>query len=115
VGRLHLELLRAVRVVTDTGIHAMGWSREQAYAYLYETVGGRWTPEVDRYIAWPAQSVGYKIGMLEILAQRQAAMDALGDAFDLRAFHRVVVGNGGVPLDVLEQLVQAYIIEKRRD
>jgi uncharacterized protein (DUF885 family) len=109
VGRLQLELLRAVRVVTDTGLHAMGWTSEQAWAYVNETVGPRWTFEVQRYSAWPAQSVGYKVGMVKILELRQAAMDALGDRFNLKAFHRVVIGHGAVPLDVLEQLVQRYV------
>jgi uncharacterized protein (DUF885 family) len=106
---LQLELLRAARVVTDTGLHAMGWTRAEALAYVSETVGSRWASEVYRYIAWPAQSVGYKVGMQKILELRQAAMDQLGDRFDLKAFHHVVVANGGVPLDVLERLVQAYV------
>jgi uncharacterized protein (DUF885 family) len=115
VGRLQLELLRAVRVVTDTGLHAMGWTRGQALAYMSETLGSRWSPEVYRYIAWPAMSVSYKIGMIKILELRQVAMDELGDRFDLKAFHRVVLGNGNVPLDVLERLVQAYIQAEQKN
>jgi len=114
VGRLQFELLRAVRVVTDTGLHTMGWTRGEALAYMSETLGSRWSPEVYRYIAWPAMSVSYKIGMIKIMELRQAAMDELGDRFDLKAFHRVVLGNGNVPLDVLERLVEQYIETERQ-
>jgi uncharacterized protein (DUF885 family) len=110
VGRLHLELLRSVRLVTDTGIHAMGWTREEAQAYMAQAMGG-WTHEVDRYIAWPAQATGYKIGMLEILRLRALAESRLGDTFDLAEFHDVVIGNGSLPLAVLERLVEEWIDE----
>jgi uncharacterized protein (DUF885 family)/formylglycine-generating enzyme required for sulfatase activity len=113
IGRLHLELVRAARVVADTGIHAMEWTREDTYAYMRETVGDRWSFETDRYIAWPAQSVGYKIGMVKILDLRQEAMDELGDQFDIKEFHRIVLGNGSMPLDVLERVVNEYIQTKR--
>jgi uncharacterized protein (DUF885 family) len=72
---------------------------------------GRWN-EVDRYVAWPAQATGYKLGALKILELRQTAMDQLGDRFDLKEFHRVVLGNGMVPLEILERLVQEYIASK---
>jgi len=104
VGRLYLELLRAVRLVTDTGIHAMGWSRQEAKVYLSEAMGG-WTHEVDRYVVLPAQAVGYKIGMLEILRLRELAETKLGDDFDLLAFHDIVIGNGSLPLEILDRLV----------
>jgi uncharacterized protein (DUF885 family) len=107
IGRLDYELLRAVRLVVDTGIHAMRWTREEAQAYMLDIFGNAY--EVDRYIAMPAQATGYKIGMLKILELRQKAMDALGDRFDLKAFHNVVLTNGSVPLDVLERLMQTYI------
>jgi uncharacterized protein (DUF885 family) len=112
LGRLQLELLRAVRLVVDTGIHAKRWTREEGKAYINEALGdpsGRWADEVERYIVLPAQATGYKIGMLKILELRQRAMDQLGQRFDLREFHHVILGNGGVPLDILDQLVQAYI------
>jgi uncharacterized protein (DUF885 family) len=108
LGRLHLELLRAVRLVVDTGIHAEHWTRDEARAYMADVMGG-WTHEVERYVVMPAQATGYKIGMLRILELRERAMDQLGDAFDLKAFHRVVLGSGSMPLDLLERRVQDYI------
>jgi len=115
IGRLHLELLRAVRLVTDTGIHAMRWGREEAKAYMNQALGdpsGRWSHEVDRYIVLPAQATGYKIGMLTILELRQDAMEALGDQFDIKEFHTVILGNGSMPLEILERVVQDYIDTK---
>jgi len=114
IGRLQLELLRAVRLVVDTGIHAKRWTREQAMTYMNEAMGdpsGRFN-EVDRYVAWPAQATGYKLGALKILELRQMATDQLGDRFDPIEFHRVVLGNGMVPLEILERLVQEYIASK---
>ena len=116
IGRLHLELLRAVRLVTDTGIHAMRWSREEAKAYMNEALGdpsGRWSHEVDRYIVLPAQATGYKIGMLKILELREKAMEELGDQFDIKEFHTAILGNGSLPLEILERVVQDYIDAKR--
>jgi uncharacterized protein (DUF885 family) len=112
VGRLRLELLRAARMVVDTGIHAKRWTREQAWGYLEENVGG-WTHEVERYVVWPAQATGYKIGMIKILELRQRAMEQLGDRFDLKEFHNVVLGNGSLPLSILERLVDEYIEAKQ--
>jgi uncharacterized protein (DUF885 family) len=112
VGRLRLELLRAARLVADTGIHALRWTREQARSYLVENVGG-WAHETDRYVAMPAQATGYKIGMIKVLELRQRAMDQLGDRFDLKEFHNVVLGNGCLPLSVLERLVDEYIAANR--
>jgi uncharacterized protein (DUF885 family) len=110
IGRLQLELLRAVRLVTDTGIHAKGWTREEAQSYMSQALGGEHlTHEVDRYVVIPAQATGYKIGMLKILELRQRAMDALGDQFDIKEFHNIVIGNGSLPLEILEQLVDDYI------
>jgi uncharacterized protein (DUF885 family) len=110
LGRLYMELVRAVRLVADTGIHAQGWTREESRAYMTETMGGdRWSGEIDRYIVWPAQSTGYKVGMLKILELRQKAMEALGDDFDPKAFHRVVLLNGSLPLTILEKVVEEYI------
>jgi len=114
IGRLQFELLRAVRLVVDTGIHAKRWTYEEATAYMNDAMGdpsGRFN-EVDRYVAWPAQATGYKIGALKILELRKMAMGQLGDRFDPIEFHRVVLGNGMVPLEILERLVQEYITAK---
>ena len=112
LGRLQYELLRAVRLVTDTGIHAKGWTREEAQAYMDEAMGappGQFSHEVDRYIVLPAQATGYKIGMLKMLELRQRAMEQLGLQFDIKEFHNVVLGNGSMPLEILERIVQDYI------
>jgi uncharacterized protein (DUF885 family) len=116
IGRLQLELLRAVRLVADTGIHAKGWTREGAKVYLEESLGdpsGRWAHEIDRYTVAPGQATGYKVGMLKILELRQMAMEALGDQFDIKDFHNVVLGNGSIPLEMLERLVQDYVDARR--
>jgi uncharacterized protein (DUF885 family)/pimeloyl-ACP methyl ester carboxylesterase len=115
LGRLQMELLRAVRLVVDTGIHAKQWTRAEAKAYMNEALGdpsGRLTHEVERYIVLPAQATGYKIGMLKILELRQRAMDELGDEFDIKEFHNLVLGSGSMPLDILERVVQEYIDAK---
>jgi uncharacterized protein (DUF885 family) len=115
LGRLQLELLRAVRLVTDTSIHAMHWTREEAKAYMDEALGARpgtYSHEVDRYIVLPGQATSYKVGMLKMLELRQGAMDELGDQFDLKEFHSVLLTNGSMPLDILEQAVQDYIDTK---
>lgn len=115
IGRLHLELLRAVRLVTDTGIHAMRWSREEAKVYMNRALGdpsGRWSHEVDRYIVLPAQATGYKIGMLKILELREKAMEELGDQFDIKEFHTAILGAGSMPLEMLDLVVQDYIDAK---
>jgi uncharacterized protein (DUF885 family) len=110
LGRLQDELLRAVRLVTDTGVHAMGWTREEAKAYMDEVMSPPWfSYEVDRYVVLPAQATGYKIGMLKILELRQRAEEALGDDFDIKAFHNVVLGHGPMPLEILEQVVDDWI------
>ncbi len=113
IGRLHLELLRAVRLVADTGIHAKKWTRSEAKAYMKEALGtDRYSDEVDRYIVLPAQATGYKVGMIKMLELRQKAMDELGEQFDMKEFHHVVLCNGGVPLTILEKVVQDYIDAK---
>jgi uncharacterized protein (DUF885 family) len=110
LGRLHLELLRAVRLVTDTGVHALRWTRSEAKAYMTEAMGdANSTHEVDRYLVLPGQATGYKIGMLKILELRQRAMDELGDRFDIKQFHDTILGSGSVPLEVLERIVLEYI------
>jgi uncharacterized protein (DUF885 family) len=110
LGRLNLELLRAARLVADTGIHSMRWTRAEARAYMLDVMG--YAGEVDRYVVRPAQATGYKIGMLKILELRQRAMDRLGDRFDIKEFHNVVLGNGSMPLEILERVVDAYIEAK---
>jgi len=116
-GRLSYEMWRACRLVVDTGIHSMGWTRQQAVDYLagntalsMHEVG----TEIDRYIAWPGQALAYKIGELTILELRASAQQALGDAFDIRAFHDAVLTHGGLPLDVLRVVVQDYVDDTLR-
>lgn len=111
-GHLNAELLRAARLVADTGIHAMGWSRQQAIDYLgANTANGAAdnAVEVDRYIAAPAQALAYKLGQLRIQALRDKARLSLGGRFDIRRFHEVVLGQGPLPLDLLEQQVDRWI------
>jgi len=107
LGRLNMELLRAVRLVADTGIHAMQWSWSDVTEYQTQVLG--YPTERERYMVMPGQATSYYIGFLKILELRQRTMDALGTNFDLKAFHRVVLQNGSVPLSVLEQLVNTYI------
>jgi|HubBroStandDraft_5_1064220.scaffolds.fasta_scaffold00719_10 uncharacterized protein (DUF885 family) len=111
-GRLNLELMRAVRLVVDTGIHSEGWTREQAVAYFSESGAGdepTIKAEVDRYIAWPAQALSYQIGKLKILDLRNRAKQQLGARFDLRAFHDEILSGGSLPLDMLEARVDSWI------
>ena len=111
-GTLDDEMLRAMRLVVDTGIHAMGWSREQAIAYMLANSGmGRTdaTAEVERYIAIPGQALAYKIGALTIQRLRGKAEAALGPRFDIRAFHEQVLGSGALPLPVLEAKIDGWI------
>jgi uncharacterized protein (DUF885 family) len=115
-GRLAMELWRACRLVVDTGIHAKKWTREQAIQYLADnTPNARTEAEnsIERYIVMPSQATAYKIGMIKIVQLRDKAKTALGDKFDIREFHDVVLKNGAVPLDVLESLVDAYIKGKQ--
>ncbi|MDX1676257.1 DUF885 domain-containing protein [Arsukibacterium sp.] len=111
-GRLAMELWRACRLVVDTGIHARKWTREQAIAYLVSNTPNSATDAtkaIERYIVMPGQATAYTIGMIKMLELRDKAKKALGDRFDIRDFHDVVLRNGAVPLDVLEQLVDEYI------
>ena len=111
-GRLNLELMRAVRLVVDTGIHAEGWTREQAVAYFRESGAGdepTIQAEIDRYIAWPAQGLSYQIGKLKILDLRNHAKERLGAHFDIKAFHDEILSGGSLPLDMLEARVDNWI------
>ena len=112
LGRLQFEAFRSARLVVDTGIHTKGWTYDQGVAYMLENTGlerGMVEFEVSRYITWPGQATSYKIGMIRILELRQRAQEQLGDRFDLQEFHNVVLGNGSVPLDTLDRLVDDYI------
>jgi len=111
-GRLTNEIWRAVRLVVDTGIHAKGWNEQQAIDYFKSKVPTSETTirsEIRRYIVWPGQATGYKIGMLKIQELRNHAEKALGDKFDIRAFHDTVLGGGAMPLDILERRVNSWI------
>jgi uncharacterized protein (DUF885 family) len=111
-GHLNAEMLRAARLVVDTGMHAQGWSREQAIAYLVDTLGWsepRARNQIERYMVWPAQALSYKIGSLKILELRARAQQALGDKFSYQKFHEVVIGDGTLPLPILEQRVDRWI------
>jgi uncharacterized protein (DUF885 family) len=112
MGRLSYEMWRACRLVVDTGLHAKGWTKAQAIAFMRSNTALTDTnieAEVNRYISWPGQALGYKIGELKIRALRARAEQALGQRFDLRAFHDAVLGLGAVPLDVLDREINAWI------
>ena len=112
LGRLQAEIFRACRLVVDTGIHAMGWTFDEARSYFMTHTGFRREHaegQIGRYIVWPGQATAYKTGMLRIGALRKRAEEELGPNFDLKAFHRTVLGDGSMPLDLLDVLVEAYI------
>jgi len=111
-GRLTYEMWRACRLVIDTGVHHYGWSREKAQAYLADRTAlstREVETEVDRYISWPAQALSYKLGEITIRRLRSEAEEALGDDFDIRAFHDTILASGSVPLSVLEDRIQRFI------
>ena len=115
-GHLSFEMLRACRLVVDSGLHAFDWSREQAIDYMMANTGqtrGNVTAEVDRYLVWPGQAAAYKIGELKIRALRARAKAALGERFDLRRFHNAVIDGGALPLAVLEQEIDDWIARER--
>jgi len=111
-GRLSYEMWRACRLVVDTGMHYLGWTRQQAIDFMAANSAltiHNITAEVDRYISWPGQATAYKMGELKIRALRKEAEEALGEKFNVREFHDVVLGSGAIPLEVLEENVRAYI------
>ena len=111
IGRLQAELFRGVRLVVDTGIHYKRWNREQAIDYMINNTGmaeSDVVAEIERYFIMPGQALAYKVGMTKLLELRDRAREELGDQFDIREFHRVVLINGSVPLDILEDLVNEY-------
>ncbi len=111
-GQLTYEMWRAIRLVVDTGLHSMNWTRDQAIDYFSKNSAKSKqdiTVEIDRYIVWPGQALGYKIGQLKIRELRTNAEHALGPRFDVRAFHDTVLGQGALPLDVLDRQVQAWV------
>lgn len=115
-GALTMEMWRAVRLVVDTGMHALGWTRQQAIDYMMQNTGKEEhdsTVEIDRYIVWPGQALAYKIGQLKIRELRERAASELGDAFDLRAFHDMILAHGALPLDVLENVTKDWIATRK--
>ena len=112
LGRLQAELHRAVRLVVDTGMHAKKWSREEAISYMVETEGldeATSTSEIERYVVWPGQALGYKLGQLKILALREEARTALGDSFDIRDFNQQVLDVASAPLPYIETVTRDWI------
>jgi prolyl oligopeptidase len=115
IGQLNYDMWRAVRLVVDTGIHQFGWSRDQAIYFFRQNTGKSDQDiqnEVDRYISWPGQALAYKIGQLKIQALRAEAEKALGQRFDIRAFHDKLLGSGALPLSVVETDMRAWIAEQ---
>ena len=111
-GRLTYEMWRACRLVVDTGLHAMGWSRQQAMDFMAANTAlslHEITTETDRYISWPGQALAYKMGQIKIMELRRRAEEQLGETFDVREFHDVILLNGPVPLTVLEDQIDDYI------
>lgn len=116
LGRLRAEMFRAVRLVVDTGMHSKRWTREQAIDYMVANTGmpeGEVVAEIERYLVMPGQALAYKVGMLKILELRERAKTALGTKFDIREFHDAVLTNGSMPMSVLENVVDAYIAQKK--
>ncbi|MDX2219101.1 MAG: DUF885 domain-containing protein [Burkholderiales bacterium] len=116
LGRLQAEMFRAVRLVVDTGIHSQRWTREQAIEYMIANTGMpevEVVAEIERYFVNPGQALAYKVGMIKILQLREKAKAALGQKFDLREFHDAVLGNGAMPLEVLERVIDDYVARKK--
>jgi uncharacterized protein (DUF885 family) len=116
-GRLEADIWRAIRLVVDTGVHSQHWTRQQMVDYFHDHTAMDDTniqAEVDRYIAWPGQALGYKMGQLKILELRDRAKTALGPKFDIRAFHDEVLDSGALPMDVLDQRVDTWIAAQKK-
>jgi uncharacterized protein (DUF885 family) len=114
MGQLIADAWRSVRLVVDTGMHSLGWSRQQAIQFFAENAGrseADITVEIDRYIVWPGQALGYKIGQLKFRELRTRAEKALGPKFDVRTFHDILLGEGGLPLGLVEGRVDAWVRE----
>lgn len=112
LGRLQAEMFRAVRLVVDTGMHAKRWSRERAIEYMLSKTGmteAEVTREIERYVVWPGQATAYKVGQLSMLRLRAMAENQLGGAFDIREFHEMILMNGAMPLEILEESVESWI------
>lgn len=117
LGRLRDEMMRAVRLVVDSGIHYKHWTREQAIDYMADNTGMALTDvttEIERYMVDPGQALAYKVGMLKILALREKAKLALGDKFDLKQFHNEVLTHGALPLVVLERVIDDWIAKRQK-
>jgi uncharacterized protein (DUF885 family) len=115
-GRLEADVWRAIRLVVDTGVHSKRWTRDQMVDYFHQHSAipdADVQAEVDRYIAWPAQALGYKVGQLKLLELKAKAQQALGDRFDIRAFHDQVLDSGALPLDSLEQRIDSWIAQQK--
>ena len=115
-GRLEADIWRAIRLVVDTGVHSKHWTRDQMVDYFHQHSAipdADVQAEVDRYIAWPAQALGYKVGQLKLLELKAKAQQALGDRFDIRAFHDQVLDSGALPLDYLEQRIDTWIAQQK--
>lgn len=112
MGRLSYEMWRACRLVVDTGIHSKGWTKEQAVQFMLDNTAlsaANIDAEVNRYISWPAQALGYKLGEIKIRELRARAEKTLGAKFDLKGFHDAVLAQGAVPLDVLDAQINSWI------
>jgi uncharacterized protein (DUF885 family) len=113
LGRLQAEMFRAVRLVVDTGMHSKRWSRERAIDYMLNKTGmteAEVTREIERYVVWPGQATAYKVGQIYMLRLRSMAEEELGDQFDIREFHEMILMNGAMPLEILEESVRSWIL-----
>jgi uncharacterized protein (DUF885 family) len=116
LGRIQAEMFRAVRLVVDTGMHAKGWSREKAIDYMLSKTGmteAEVVREIERYVVWPGQATAYKIGQLSIVRLRSLAEERLADDFDIREFHEMILLNGAMPLEILEESVESWIDDQK--
>jgi uncharacterized protein (DUF885 family) len=112
LGRLQAEAYRAARLVVDTGLHHKRWTRQQAIEYFAEATGSAMsdvTSAIDRYIAWPGQALGYKLGMIKFVELRDKAKAELGDKFDIKAFHDLILLKGARPLSIVESDIDSWI------